>query len=94
MFHVLDNAYHRSIDMEEKLKRAKRLEEFLKIQNDLFASTAYADKAQDQRFDELDQEFLQILEQMETGKTNTGTNETNTGELFTGQELTGMKIAQ
>ncbi len=94
MFHVLDNAYHRSIDTEEKLKRAKKLEEFLKIQNNLFASTMYTDKAQDQRFDELDKEFLNILDQMETSEANTGVNQTNTGDLLTGQEFTGIKIAQ
>lgn len=82
MFHVLDNAYHRAIDTKEKVKRAQRLESFIKTQNDLFSSTTYVNPEQDQKFNDLDQQFLQMIEEMKGNATNTG------------EALTGIKIAQ
>lgn len=80
MFHVLDNAFHRAIDTTEKLKRAQRLEAFIKIQNNIFAATEYSNPAQDKQFDKLDQQFLQILDQIPTTENS--------------QQLTGTIIAQ
>lgn len=75
MFHVLDNAYHRSVDTDDKLKRALRLEEFLNEQNRIFAATAYSNLEEDQRFDQLDQQFLQMIQQIES-ESSTGANKT------------------
>lgn len=82
MFHILDNAYHRSIDTKEKLKRAQQLEKFIKAQNELFTSTTYINAEQEKRFETLDQQFLQILGEMEGKNTMTGDNKTLTGTII------------
>ena len=103
MYHVLDNAFHRAIDTQEKLKRAQRLETFINIQNDLFASTAYANTQQDIKFAELDQSFLKMISQIKSTEVPTGNKQVLTGntklltgnnKVLTGKILTGTKIAQ
>lgn len=80
MFHVLDNAYHRATSTAEKVKWAQRIESFIKVQNEVFASTAYTNIDKDMQFDVLDKQFLQIIEKIN-----------GTGSI---QKLTGAQIAQ
>lgn len=86
MFHVLDNAYHRAVSPKEKILRAQRLTRFIKIQNGLFAATAYISPEKDKLFESLDQEFTTALEKITADKdaslTSTGTTET-TGAITT-----------
>lgn len=94
MYHVLDNTYHRTINIEEKLKRAQRLESFLKVQNDLFAATAYANSEQDRNFAELDKQFLKLIDQINNTGNNQSLTGTNEGITWGNKILTGEKIAQ
>lgn len=61
IFHVLDNAYHRSLNIDEKIKRADRLEKFWKIQQKLFDATQYSNPEQERIFNELDASFIDAL---------------------------------
>jgi hypothetical protein len=91
MFHMLDNAYHQSIDIKERLIRAKRFMEFIKIQDALFMATEYVRTDKDIAFKKLDEQFSEALANLQTtpveistgtieNKTGTNSSSTNTGK--------------
>lgn len=95
MFHVLDNAYHRAVAPNEKLLRAQRLARFIKIQNGLFAATAYVSPEKDKLFESLNKDFTIALEKVAADKAasvvTTGTTETTetvTTETITTETVT------